>query len=278
MDLVDDALQHGRQFEVGTEGDDGVNEFAEGSGPGELRHGRILAVRSGGMAGREEARMASMTTKVFLLDDHEIVRRGLRDLLEAEDDLTVVGEAGTAEQALNRIPATQPDVAVLDVRLGGDTESGIEVCREVRSQHPEVRCIMLTSFADDEALFAAIMAGASGYILKQVRGSDLVDAIRRVGRGESLIDPALTGRLLERLRTKPEQEDELAGLSDQERKILDLIAEGYTNRQIAETIFLAEKTVKNYVSNLLAKLGMSRRTEAAAYAARLTERRKQEPH
>ncbi|MEW6473420.1 MAG: response regulator transcription factor [Actinomycetota bacterium] len=219
-----------------------------------------------------------MTTKVFLLDDHEIVRRGLRDLLEAEDDLTVVGEAGTAEQALNRIPATQPDVAVLDVRLGGDTESGIEVCREVRSQHPEVRCIMLTSFADDEALFAAIMAGASGYILKQVRGSDLVDAIRRVGRGESLIDPALTGRLLERLRTKPEQEDELAGLSDQERKILDLIAEGYTNRQIAETIFLAEKTVKNYVSNLLAKLGMSRRTEAAAYAARLTERRKQEPH
>jgi DNA-binding NarL/FixJ family response regulator len=136
---------------------------------------------------------------------------------------------------------------------------------------------MLTSFADDEALFAAIMAGASGYVLKQVRGSDLVDAIRRVGRGESLIDPALTGRLLERLRTKPEQ-DELAGLSEQERRILDLIAEGYTNRQIADTIFLAEKTVKNYVSNLLAKLGMSRRTEAAAYAARLTERRRQEPH
>ena len=221
--------------------------------------------------------MVAMTTKVFLLDDHEIVRRGLRDLLEAEDDLTVVGEATTAEQALNRIPATQPDVAVLDVRLGGEADSGIEVCREVRSNHPEVRCIMLTSFADDEALFAAIMAGASGYVLKQVRGSDLVDAIRRVGRGESLIDPALTGRLLERLRTKPE-EDELAGLSDQERKILDLIAQGYTNRQIADAIFLAEKTVKNYVSNLLAKLGMSRRTEAAAYAARLTERRKQDPH
>jgi two-component system, NarL family, response regulator DevR len=217
-----------------------------------------------------------MTTKVFLLDDHEIVRRGLRDLLEAEDDLSVVGEASTAEQALGRIPATRPDVAVLDVRLGGEAESGIEVCREVRSAHPEVRCIMLTSFADDEALFAAIMAGASGYVLKQVRGSDLVDAIRRVGRGESLIDPALTGRLLERLRTKPE-EDELAGLSEQERRILDLIAEGYTNRQIADTIFLAEKTVKNYVSNLLAKLGMSRRTEAAAYAARLTERRRQEP-
>ena len=221
--------------------------------------------------------MVAMTIKVFLLDDHEIVRRGLRDLLEAEEDLTVVGEATTSEQAINRIPATQPDVAVLDVRLGGETESGIEVCREVRSRHPEVRCIMLTSFADDEALFAAIMAGASGYVLKQVRGSDLIDAIRRVGRGDSLIDPALTGRLLERLRSKPE-EDELAGLSDQERKILDLIAEGYTNRQIAETIFLAEKTVKNYVSNLLAKLGMSRRTEAAAYAARLTERRRQEPH
>ena len=165
----------------------------------------------------------------------------------------------------------------VDVRLGGETESDIEVCREVRSRHPEVRCIMLTSFADDEALFAAIMAGASGYVLKQVRGSDLVDAIRRVGRGESLIDPQLTGRLLERLRTKPET-DELAGLSDQERRILDLIAEGYTNRQIADTIFLAEKTVKNYVSNLLAKLGMSRRTEAAAYAARLTERRRGEPH
>jgi DNA-binding NarL/FixJ family response regulator len=216
-----------------------------------------------------------MTTNVFLLDDHEIVRRGLRDLLEAEEDLKVVGEASTAEEALGRIPATRPDVAVLDVRLGdtgGDTETtGIEVCREVRSRHPEVRCLMLTSFADDEALFAAIMAGASGYVLKQVRGTDLVDAIRRVGRGESLLDPALTGRVLERLRAKPAQ-DELAQLTDQERRILDLIAEGYTNRQIADTIFLAEKTVKNYVSNLLAKLGMSRRTEAAAYAARLAER------
>jgi two-component system, NarL family, response regulator DevR len=218
-----------------------------------------------------------MAINVFLLDDHEIVRRGLRDLLEAEEDLLVVGEASTAEEALNRIPATRPDVAVLDVRLGGETEGGIEVCRDVRSSHPEVRCIMLTSFADDEALFAAIMAGASGYVLKQIRGSDLVDAIRRVGRGESLIDPALTGRVLERLRMKPEQ-DELAGLSDQERRILDLIAEGHTNRQIAETIFLAEKTVKNYVSSLLAKLGMSRRTEAAAYAARLSERRRHEPH
>ncbi len=210
---------------------------------------------------------------MFLLDDHEIVRRGLRDLLEAEEDMEVVGEAATAEEALGRIPPTRPEVAVLDVRLPDG--NGIEVCREIRSRHPEVRCLMLTSFADDEALFAAIMAGASGYVLKQVRGTDLVDAVRRVARGESLLDPSLTGKVLERLRAKPE-EDELAGLSDQERKILDLIAEGYTNRQIAETIFLAEKTVKNYVSNLLAKLGMSRRSEAAAYAARLSERRKQE--
>jgi DNA-binding NarL/FixJ family response regulator len=214
-----------------------------------------------------------MTTRVFLLDDHEIVRRGLRDLLDAEEDLTVVGEASTAEEALGRIPPTRPDVAVLDVRLAEG--SGIEVCREIRSQHPEVRCLMLTSFADDEALFAAIMAGASGYVLKQVQGGDLIDAIRRVGRGESLLDPALTGKVLERLRARPD-EDELAGLTDQERRILELIADGYTNRQIAGTIYLAEKTVKNYVSTLLAKLGMSRRSEAAAYAARLAERRKQE--
>jgi DNA-binding NarL/FixJ family response regulator len=216
--------------------------------------------------------MAGMTTRVFLLDDHEVVRRGLRDLLEGEDDLEVVGEASTADEALDRIPSTRPDVAILDVRLG-DGGDGVEVCREIRSRHPEVRCLMLTSFADDEALFAAIMAGAAGYVLKQVRGIDLLNAVRRVGRGESLLDPTLTGRVLERLRAEPEK-DELAGLTDQERRILELIAEGHTNRQIAETIFLAEKTVKNYVSNLLAKLGMSRRSEAAAYAARLSERRK----
>jgi DNA-binding NarL/FixJ family response regulator len=219
--------------------------------------------------------MGVMTIRVFLLDDHEVVRRGLRDLLEGEEDLEVVGEASTAEEALGRVPSTRPDVAVLDVRLGDVGDGGVEVCREIRSRHPEVRCLMLTSFADDEALFAAIMAGAAGYVLKQVRGNDLVDAVRRVGRGESLLDPALTGKVLERLRAKPE-EDELAGLSDQERRILELIAEGHTNRQIADAIFLAEKTVKNYVSNLLAKLGMSRRSEAAAYAARLSERRKQQ--
>ena len=214
----------------------------------------------------------TMTVRVFLLDDHEVVRRGLRDLLEAEDDLEVVGEAGTAEEAYGRIPATRPDVAVLDVRLpDGD---GIEVCREIRSKHPEIQCLMLTSFADDEALFASIMAGASGYLLKQVKGTDLVGGIRRVGAGESLLDPTLTQKVLERLRSP--EDDELAGLTPQERKILDLIAEGLTNRQIGERMFLAEKTVKNYVSNLLSKLGMSRRTEAAVYAARLAERRERE--
>jgi two-component system, NarL family, response regulator DevR len=212
-------------------------------------------------------------TRVFLLDDHEIVRRGLRELLESEDDLTVVGEAGTADEAMRRLPAVSPDVAVLDVRLpDGD---GIEVCREVRSRHPEIQCLMLTSFADDEALFSAIMAGAAGYVLKQVKSHDLIDGVRRVGKGESLLDPSVTRRVLERLRTKP-GDDELAGLTEQERRLLDLIAEGLTNRQIAERMFLAEKTIKNYVSNLLTKLGMSRRSEAAAYAARLAERRRHE--
>ena len=217
--------------------------------------------------------------RVFLLDDHELVRRGIRDLLWAEDDLQVVGEAGTADEALERIPQTKPDVAVLDVRLGDDPSgrTGIEVCRELRSTHPEVACVMLTSFADDEALFASIMAGASGYVLKQIRGADLIGAIRRVARGESLLDPAVTARVLERLRAPTAPDDPLAGLSPQERRILDLIAEGKTNRQIGEEMFLAEKTVKNYVSHLLAKLGMARRTEAAAYAARLSERR-EHPH
>jgi two-component system response regulator DevR len=211
-----------------------------------------------------------VTVRLFLLDDHEVVRRGLRDLLESEDDLEVVGEAGTAEEAYGRIPATSPQVAILDVRLpDGD---GIEVCREIRSKHPEIACLMLTSYADDEALFSAIMAGASGYVLKQVRGTDLVDGVRRVARGESLLDPSLISRVLERLRSPPEP-DELAGLTDQERRILDLIAEGMTNRQIGEQLFLAEKTVKNYVSTVLSKLSMSRRSEAAAYAARLSERR-----
>jgi DNA-binding NarL/FixJ family response regulator len=216
-----------------------------------------------------------MTIRIFLLDDHEIVRRGLRELLEGEEDLEVVGEAGTAEEALGRIPATRPDVAVLDVQLPDG--NGVEVCREIRSSHPEINCVMLTSFADDEALFNAIMAGAAGYVLKQVKGNDLIDGIRRVARGESLLDPAMTSRVLERLRATPEP-DELADLTPQERKILDHIAEGLTNRQIGERMFLAEKTVKNYVSNVLAKLGMSRRSEAAAFAARLDERQHRDTH
>lgn len=211
-----------------------------------------------------------MTVRVFLLDDHEIVRRGLRELLESDGDMVVVGEAGTAEIAYGRIPATSPNVAVLDIRLpDGD---GVEVCREIRSRHPEIACLMLTSVSDDDAVYAAIMAGAAGYVLKQVRGDDLLKAIRRVAAGESLIDPAVTARVLERLR-QGERADELAVLTPQERSILDLIAEGLTNRQIGERMFLAEKTIKNYVSNMLSKLGMSRRTEAAAYAARLAERR-----
>lgn len=214
-------------------------------------------------------------TRVFLLDDHEIVRRGLRKLLEAEDDVHIVGEAGTAADALARIPPTRPDVAVLDVRLPDG--NGVEVCREVRSRHPEIRCLMLTSFSDDEALFQAIMAGAAGYLLKQVRGTDLVTAIRNVAAGQSLLDPAITAQVLERLRKGNEEDERLAHLTPQERNILELIAEGLTNRQIAERVHLAEKTVKNYVSNLLAKLGMERRTQAAVYAARLAEQREHQP-
>ena len=213
-----------------------------------------------------------MPIRVFLLDDHEVVRRGVRELLEAEGDIEVVGEAGTAEEAVGCIPATSPDVAVLDVRLPDG--SGVEVCRDVRSARPEIACIMLTSFADDEALFEAIMAGAAGYVLKQVRGGELVDAIRRVAAGQSLLDPNVTTKVLERLRRGPEEDERLRTLTEQERNILELLADGKTNRQIAEELFLAEKTVKNYVSNLLAKLGMSRRSEAAAYAARLAERRR----
>jgi two-component system response regulator DevR len=213
-----------------------------------------------------------MTVRVFLLDDHEIVRRGVRELLEVEDDLEVVGEAGTAADALARIPAATPDVAIIDMRLPDG--NGVEVCREVRSRNPEVQCVVLTSFADDEALFDSIMAGAAVYLLKQINGSDLVDAVRRVAAGQSLLDPSVTERVLERLRSGPEEDPRLARLTEQERKILDLIAEGLTNRQIGERLFLAEKTVKNYVSNLLAKLGMERRTEAAVFATKLSSTRK----
>ena len=208
-----------------------------------------------------------MTIRVFLLDDHEIVRRGLSELLELERDIEIVGEAGSKADALHRLPACRPDVAILDVRLPDG--SGIEVCREIRDTMPQTRALMLTSYSDDQALFDAIMAGASGYVLKEIRGTALVDAVRQVAAGHSLLDPAATQRVLERLR-KPEEVDdaELAGLSQQERRILALIGQGMTNRQIGEELHLAEKTVKNYVSGLLAKLGMSRRTQAAAFAAR----------
>jgi DNA-binding NarL/FixJ family response regulator len=203
--------------------------------------------------------------KVFLLDDHEIVRRGVRELLEAEADIDVVGEAGTASSALARIPALQPNVAVLDVRLpDGD---GVTVCREIRSKMPEVACLMLTSFGDDQALFDAIMAGAAGYVLKQIRGTDLVGAVRTVAAGDSMLDPEAASKVMARMRDQAAKADPLAGLTGQERKILELIGEGLTNRQIGERMFLAEKTVKNYVSALFAKLGMERRTQAAAYAA-----------
>jgi two-component system, NarL family, response regulator DevR len=209
--------------------------------------------------------------RVFLLDDHEVVRRGVRDLLEAAGDIEVVGEASTADEALRRVPAVRPEVAVLDVRLPDG--NGIEVCRELRATHPGVRCLMLTSFNDDEALFDAIVAGASGYVLKEVRGGDLVDGVRRVARGESLLDPLATARVIERLRNPPPEDERLSSLSPQERRILSLLADGLTNRQIAAEMYLAEKTIKNYVSNLLLKLGMHRRTEAAVYAARLAERK-----
>ncbi|MDQ1037548.1 two-component system response regulator DevR [Streptomyces sp. V3I8] len=213
---------------------------------------------------REEGKIT-----VFLLDDHEVVRRGVHELLSMEDGIEVVGEAGTAADALARIPATRPDVAVLDVRLPDG--SGVEVCREIRSADESIKCLMLTSYADDEALFDAIMAGASGYALKAIRGDELLSAIRDVAAGRSLLDPEATARVLERLRDggSPKGDARLAGLTDQERRILDLIGEGLTNRVIGERLHLAEKTIKNYVSSLLAKLGMERRAQAAAYVARM---------
>jgi two-component system, NarL family, response regulator DevR len=209
--------------------------------------------------------------RVYLLDDHEVVRFGLREMLEREGDIEVVGESGSAVDATHRIPALRPDVAVLDGRLPDG--SGIDVCRDVRSVDPSIKALILTSYDDDEALFAAIMAGASGYVLKQIHGTDLVDGIRRVAAGQSLLDPAVTARVLERIRKGPEQPDELKDLTDQERKILIHVAEGLTNREIAERMFLAEKTIKNYVSSLLAKLGLERRTQAAVLASRLLGKR-----
>ncbi len=207
--------------------------------------------------------------RVYLLDDHEVVRQGLRFLLEGAGDIEVVGESGSAEDATNRIPALRPDVAVLDARLPDG--SGIEVCRSVRAVDPTIQALILTSYDDDEALFAAIMAGAAGYVLKEIRGSDLISAVRQVASGNSLIDPSLTSRVLERVRNGPATAPELAELTEQELKLLAFIAEGLTNRQIGEQMFLAEKTVKNYVSSILAKLGLERRTQAAVLASKLLD-------
>lgn len=210
--------------------------------------------------------------RVFLLDDHQVVREGVRHLLELSGEIQVVGEAANCADALTRIPAARPAVAILDVQLPDG--SGVEVCRDIRSAHPEIACLMLTSFSDDEALFQSITAGAAGYVLKQIRGNDLVATVKRVAAGESLIDPAITGRLLERLRhPQPQEDSRLASLTKIEHVILDHIAEGLTNRQIAGKVNLAEKTVKNYVSSILMKLGMARRTEAAVFAVRAAENR-----
>jgi two-component system, NarL family, response regulator DevR len=227
------------------------------------------------MAGSEGStgRPGSRPIRVFLVDDHEMVRRGVRDLLEEEPDLVVVGDAATAAEAVTAITALVPDVALLDARLPDG--HGVDVCRDVRSVHPEIACLMFTSYDDEDAIMAAIMAGAAGYLLKQIRGVDLVDAVRRVAAGQSLLDPAVTRTVLARLRAGDlRPPDPLGALSDQERRVLELISDGLTNREIGERLYLAEKTVKNYVSSLLAKLGLGRRGQAAALAA--TVRQQQE--
>ena len=214
----------------------------------------------------ETAETSSDPIRVFLLDDHELVRRGIKELLESEGDIVVVGESGLAQEATRRIPALRPDVAILDGRLPDG--SGIDVCRDVRSIDPSIKALILTSYDDDEALFSAIMAGAAGYILKQVKGTDFIDTVRRVAAGQSTLDPSVTAQVLERVRTGPPRDRELEALTGQEQKILELIGQGMTNRQIAEEMFLAEKTVKNYVSSMLAKLGLTSRTQAAIFATK----------
>jgi two-component system response regulator DevR len=217
--------------------------------------------------GPDTGKMGPVTIRVFLLDDHELVREGIRGLLESDDDIEVVGEAATGQEAMSRIPLAKPDVAILDVRL--EDGDGIEVCRDIRSQVPGLACLMLTSFADDEALYASVMAGAAGYVLKQIKARDLIEDVKKVATGASLMDPRAVARVVERISNPPQVTPELKALSPQEARILDLIAQGQTNRQIAETMFLSEKTVKNYVTSLLAKLKMNSRTEAAIYATKL---------
>lgn len=225
-----------------------------------------LAVGRNGVGGPQALEEGRVMIRVFLVDDHEVVRRGIADLLES-DDMTIAGEAGSVQEALARVPAVRPDVAVLDVRLPDG--NGVELCRELRSQMPDLKCLMLTSFDDDEALFGAIMAGAAGFVLKQVRGSDLVSAVKTVAAGGSLLDARSTAAVMRRIQAEQEEAEPLRSLTDQERAVLELIAEGLTNRQIGARLFLAEKTVKNYVSHLLAKLGVDHRTQAAILATKL---------
>jgi DNA-binding NarL/FixJ family response regulator len=224
---------------------------------------------AGPVSSEATAGQARKPIGVFVLEDHEIVRRGIRGLLDAEPDIRVIGEASTASSALARIPALRPDVAVLDVQLpDGD---GVSVCRQVRSRMPQVACLMLTAFSDEEALFDAIMAGAAGYVLKQIRGCDVVGAVRVVASGQSMLDPHSASQLIARLRDQADKRDPLAGLSSRERKVLELVGDGLSNRQIAERLFLSEKTVKNYAAALYAKLGLERRTQAVAYAAHISK-------
>jgi two-component system response regulator DevR len=244
--------------------------------------GGVLPVALGEVSGhyaevdQEEAGVVRAAVRVFLLDDHEVVRRGLRELLEDSGGIEVVGEAARADEALRRIPAVRPDVAVLDARLPDG--SGIEVCREIRSSLPSVACLILTSYDDDEALFAAIMAGAAGYVLKQIRGTDLVDAVHRVARGQSMLDPAVTANVFTRLREGPPATDpRLEALSDREQEVLTLIADGLSNREIGARLYLAEKTVKNHVSRLLAKLQMQRRTQVAVFGAAMRDQSELRP-
>ncbi len=209
--------------------------------------------------------------KVFLVDDHEVVRRGLIDLLGADTELDVVGEAGSVAEAMSRIPAANPDVAVLDVRLPDG--NGIELCRDLLSRMPDLRCLILTSYTSDEAMLDAILAGASGYVVKDIKGMELARAVKDVGAGRSLLDNRAAAALMSKLRAATEKQDPLSGLTEQERALLGLLSEGLTNKQIADRMFLAEKTVKNYVSRLLAKLGMERRTQAAVFATELKRSR-----
>jgi len=219
------------------------------------------------LPGGDGAAQTDDVIRVYLLDDHEVVRRGLRELLEAEDDISIVGESGSAQEAVEQALTLRPDIAILDARLPDG--NGVDVCRDIRSADPCIQALILTSYEDDEALFSAIMAGAAGYVLKQIRGNDLVDAVRWVAAGRSLLDPMVTQRVMEHIRNPQHLPDELKVLTEQERKILALVADGLTNRQIAAHMALAEKTVKNYVSSLLSKLGLERRTQAAVLAVRL---------